>query len=52
MRGSAGKHVVLGMMERDGDIIAKVVPNQRKHTLQPIIEAHVEKGGQVHTDGE
>ena len=50
MRGSAGKHVVLGMMERDGDIIAKVVPNQRKHTLQPIIEAHVEKGGQVHTD--
>ena len=38
------------MMERNGDIITKVVPNQRKHTLQPIIEAHVEKGGQVHTD--
>lgn len=50
MRGSAGKHVVLGMMERDGDIIAKVVPNQRKNTLQPLIEAHVEKGGQLHTD--
>lgn len=49
-RGAAGKTVVFGMMERDGDIITKVVPNVRAATLKPLIEANVEKGGQVHTD--
>lgn len=37
-------------MERDGEIITKVVPNVKRATLQPLIEAHVEKGGQLHTD--
>jgi transposase len=49
-RGAEGKTVVFGMMERDGDIITKVVPNVRATTLKPLIAAHVEKGGQVHTD--
>ncbi len=50
MRGAAGKTVVVGMMERGGDIITKVVPNQRAVTLGPVVLANVKPGGQVHTD--
>ena len=49
-RGAPGKTVVFGMMERDGDVMMKVVPNVRKKTLQPIIKANVTKGSTVHTD--
>ena len=49
-RGAPGKTVVMGMLERDGDIMAKVVPNVRRKTLHPIIEANVETGSTVHTD--
>ena len=50
MRGSAGKTVVVGMMERGGSIITKVVPNQRAVTLKPLVLANVLPGGQLHTD--
>lgn len=50
MRGSVGKTVVLGMLERGGDVITKVVPNQRAVTLKPIVQANVLPGGQLHTD--
>ena len=50
MRGGAGKAVVMGMLERDGNLIAKVVPNQRRATLQPVVTTHVLPGGQLHTD--
>ena len=50
-RGYKGnKTVIFGMMERDGDIMLKVVPNVRKKTLQPIIKENVEAGSTVHTD--
>ena len=50
-RGYTGnKTVVFGMLERDGDVMTKVVPNVRKKTLQPIIKANVKKGSTVHTD--
>lgn len=44
------KAVVMGMKERGGNVMTKVVPNQRKVTLQPIIEANIIKGGAIHTD--
>lgn len=50
MRGAAGKVVVLGMMQRDGNLITEVVPNQRRATLLPIIVENVVPGGAVHTD--
>jgi transposase len=50
MRGSAGKTVVMGMMQRDGNVIAKVVPNQRRASLKPVVLAHVLPGGELHTD--
>ena len=49
-RGAPNKTVVFGMLERDGDVMAKVVPNVRKNTLQPIIKENVERGSTVHTD--
>ena len=38
------------MLERNGDVMTKVVPNVRKKTLQPIIKANVEAGSTIHTD--
>ena len=49
-RGAPNKTVVFGMLERDGDVMASVVPNVRKTTLQPIIKGNVVKGSTVHTD--
>ena len=49
-RGAAGKTVVFGMLERGGDVMAKVVPSVRKRTLQPIITENIESGSTVHTD--
>ena len=49
-RGAPGKTVVFGMLERDGDVMTKVVPNVRKKTLQPIIKENVASGSTVHTD--
>ena len=46
----APKTVVMGMSERGGDVMTHVVPNQRKATLTPIIDANVIPGGAVHTD--
>ena len=48
-RGAPNKTVVFGMMERDGDVMTKVVPNVRKKTLHPIIEKNVESGSTMHT---
>ena len=49
-RGAPNKTIVFGMLERDGDVMATVVPNVRKKTLQPIIKENVVKGSTVHTD--
>ena len=49
-RGAPGKTVVFGMLERDGDVMAKVVPNVRKKTLQPLIKGNVEQGSTVNSD--
>ena len=50
MRGSAGKTVVVGALQRGGDVITVVVPNQRKGTLQPFVIANVKVDGELHTD--
>src|SRR5439155_27153678 len=45
-----GKAIVLGMLERGGRVVTKVVPNVRKKTLLPHVHQYVEKGTEVHTD--
>ncbi len=50
-RGYRGnKTTVFGMIERGGDLMAKVVPNVKRRTLEPIIRENVKAGSTVHTD--
>jgi transposase-like protein len=44
------KAVVFGMVQRGGDIISRVVPNDRKATLLPLIHEHVQRDAVVSTD--
>jgi transposase-like protein/predicted RNA-binding Zn-ribbon protein involved in translation (DUF1610 family) len=46
----SNKTVVLGMVERGGDIVTRVVPNNRKSSLLPAVKARVLPATQVHTD--
>lgn len=50
-RGTAGKTVVLGMVERGGRVHAKVVANTDAGTLIPEIRATVPTGTAIVTDG-
>ena len=49
-RGSAAKTVLVGALERGGDVVTQVVPNQRRGTLQPFVTANVAPGGALQTD--
>lgn len=49
-QGGKGKTVVLGMLERGGNVITQAVPNRRAKTLLPIIAQHVEAYSEIHTD--
>jgi len=49
-RGAAGKTIVFGMLEKDGDVMTKVVPNVKAKTLKPIIKENVKKGSEVQSD--
>ena len=48
--GGKGKTVVVGMLERGGDVITQVVPDRRSGTLMPVIKANVRQHSEVHTD--
>jgi len=49
-RGSENKTPVVGILERGGNVIAKVADNVKTKTVMPNIEANVEKGATVCTD--
>lgn len=49
-RGTVGKTVVQGIIERGGRVHCKVVKNQKRSTLQAIIRDNVEPGTSVYTD--
>lgn len=44
------KTVVIGMLERDGDVMTQVVDSTRRVSLIPPVTKNVEKGTEVHTD--
>lgn len=48
--GAAGKSIVLGMLERGGEIMTKVIPNATRQTIMPLITENVKQGSTVHTD--
>jgi transposase len=44
------KTVVFGMVEREGEVITRVVPNVKGETLFPIIKDYVAQGSTISTD--
>ncbi len=46
----SNKTAVLGMVQRNGNVITKVVADAKSATLHPQIEKHVEKGSTISTD--
>lgn len=49
-RNLQNKTIVLGMVEKWGELIARVVPDFRKGTLQGHVQANVLPGTTIHTD--
>lgn len=49
-KGGKGKAVVFGMVQRDGEFRAMVVPDRKASTVQGIIAANVAPGANVMTD--
>jgi transposase len=49
-RYAGNKHVVLGMLEKGGELITRVVPNVKMHSLVPVVQEHVLPGTHIHTD--
>lgn len=49
-RGAEGKTVVAGVVERQGKIVAQVVPDVKAKTLMPIMREKVLPGTNVYTD--
>jgi transposase-like protein len=49
-RGAVGKTIVMGILEKHGEVRAKVVPNTTQETLHKHIKANVAKGSEIHTD--
>ncbi len=48
--GIVGKVAVMGLLERNGKVRAKVVRSNRKKIVQPEIRKHVEEGSTLYTD--
>lgn len=48
--GNWGKTVVLGLLERDGNVKAAVAPNRRKRQVQDNIQKNVAPGSKLYTD--
>ena len=49
-RGASGKAIVVGVLERGGQVRTKVIEDTRKKTLQDEVRANVEAGSLVCTD--
>jgi transposase-like protein len=50
-RYAGGKTVVLGMLEKDGELITRIVDNAREASIIPVVHEHVRRGSHIHTDG-
>ncbi|MEQ8328196.1 MAG: IS1595 family transposase [Parvibaculum sp.] len=49
-RGEDDKTVVLGIVERGGDIVARVIPSKEARFVIPTVLAHVKPGSRIATD--
>ena len=49
-RGASGKTIVMGMVQRQGDVLTRVIANVQRATLEAHILENVRKGSTVSTD--
>jgi len=49
--GGSGKVAVMGLLERDGKVRAKVIEKANQETLHGEVRQHVEQGAELFTDG-
>jgi transposase-like protein len=49
-QGGHGKAVVMGMLERGGQVRAVTVIDRRKHSIDPVVSANVADGAHIITD--
>ena len=49
-RGAENKTAVIGIVERQGSVVAKAVPNVKSSTIMPLIRSNVEIGANLMTD--
>lgn len=49
-RKMENKSIVLGMVERGGEVITRIVPNRAQKAVLPHVAAHVKPGTRVYTD--
>lgn len=49
-RGTVGKQIVAGILERGGKVRTKHIPDTSKDTLLPLISKNVEQGSTIYTD--
>ena len=49
-QGGKGKAIVMGMLEKDGEVITEVIPDRTSKSLMPHIRDHIAEGSEVHTD--
>jgi transposase-like protein len=49
--GGKGKIAVMGLLERNGKVRAKVIANANQETLHGEVRQHVEQGAELFTDG-
>lgn len=49
-QGQDDKKVVLGMLERNGDVIAKHIADRSARSVEPVVLTHVKPGSRVMTD--
>jgi len=49
-RGAVGKAVVMGLLERHGEVRTQVVSDITSRTLRPEVAKHVEPGATIYTD--
>lgn len=49
--GGAGKAAVMGLLERNGKVRAKVIADSSRETLHGEVRSHVEAGAELFTDG-
>jgi len=50
LRGQGNKAIVMGMLERGGQVRAHVIEERDKRTLGPLIREHVDQGTSLYTD--